>query len=136
MALATAVPTLVWAQGRAGFIYECDMRTSKSNEFWISSKIGIVLLKDGSVVVSDGVSIHYPGGTAKAAVRENSDSTMRLDWRLEGGLAKSQGREFILLDAEYSATLDKASNQIRVRARLPEYRKRFSGSGTCKIRKK
>lgn len=126
----------VAAQSTQGVLYDCDMRPSKANEFWISTKIGIVFLKDGSVVVSDGVLLNYPGGTAKAALRRNTDDEIRLAWRLAGGVGKSKRGEFLLPDAEYTAVIEKPSNRIRVRGWLPEYRKRVSGSGTCRLRQK
>ncbi|WP_299966928.1 hypothetical protein [uncultured Roseobacter sp.] len=134
-ATVTAASSAV-ARDAKGVLYDCDMQPSKTNDFWISTKIGIVVLNDGSVVVSDGVSLNYPGGTARAALQRNTDREMRLDWRLAGGIGKSKDREFLLPDAEYSAVIEKPSNRIHVRGWLPEFRKRFSGSGTCTPRVK
>ncbi|MEM9636650.1 MAG: hypothetical protein AAGA94_03330 [Pseudomonadota bacterium] len=119
------------AQPAQGVFYDCDMRPSKRNDFWISTKIGIVLLDSGAVVVSDGVTLAYGLGTAKGALLRDTKREIRVSWRLEGGLRQRDDREVILPTAEYTATISKPSNRITVRGKLPGHRDRFSGRGQC-----
>lgn len=135
----TAVGLAAMAAGdvRAqGVFYDCDMTRSDRNSFWISSKIGIVLLDDGTAVVSDGVILAYRGGTLKASRLRKSERDIKVDWRLSGGLVKAKDREVLLPDAEYTAVITKPSNRIRVRGKLPGNRRSFSGRGQCTPRVK
>ncbi|MDW3222471.1 MAG: hypothetical protein R8G34_06205 [Paracoccaceae bacterium] len=122
------------AQTTGGVFYDCDMTRSERNAFWISNKIGIVLLQDGSAVVSDGVILNYRRSTLKASRLTTTERDIKLDWRLTGGLLQAKDREILLPDAEYSAVISKPSNQIRVRGNLPGHRRSFSGRGQCKLR--
>ncbi len=123
------------AQTAQGVFYDCDMRPTQRNDFWISTKIGIVLLDSGAVVVSDRVTLAYGVGTTPGTLRRNTDRELQVVWRLEGGLRKQNDRALILPDAEYTATISKPSNRILVRGKLTGHRNSFSGRGQCTPRK-
>lgn len=131
--LLLSITAGVSAQSASGVFYDCDMTPTKKNEFWVSSKIGVVVLDSGEVVVSDAVTINYGVNTVSAAVQRNTDSEIRLNWRLEGGLREGK---YLLPDAEYTATISKPSNRIKVRGKLPGIRRSFSGKGQCTLRTK
>ncbi|MCV3272585.1 hypothetical protein [Roseobacter sinensis] len=122
------------AQTAQGVLYDCDMSPSRRNEFWISTKIGFVLLDTGAVVISDGVTLAYGVGTAPGTLLRNTDREIRVSWQLEGGLRQRRDREVIFPNAEYTATISKPSNRITVRGKLPGHRSSFSGRGQCVMR--
>ncbi|WP_300056113.1 hypothetical protein [uncultured Roseobacter sp.] len=129
---------LVGAEGSdaaaRGVLYDCDMNPNQRNDFWISTKIGIVLLDSGGVVVSDGVTLAYGVGTVPGTLVRQSERELRVSWRLEGGLRQRDDREVILPTAEYAATISKPSHRITVRGKLPGHRGSFHGRGQCKPR--
>ncbi|WP_299502657.1 hypothetical protein [uncultured Roseobacter sp.] len=130
LALILSGSTAAGDQSR-GVFYDCNMRVTKSNDFWVSNKIGIVVLNNGKVVVSDGVILGYGLSTVTAEVVSSTDNELRLKWQVEGGLRE---KNYILPDAQYTARIKRPSNQITVRGKLPGYRKNFSGKGQCTLR--
>lgn len=119
------------AQPDKGIFYDCDMTRIKKFEFWVSSKIGIVILDSGRVVVSDGVTLAYGESLVDAAVTRNTESDLHINWALEGGLREG---EVLFPDAEFAAKLSKSTNRIRVSGKRRGDRRFFSGRGQCTVR--
>lgn len=114
-----------------GTLYDCDITQKKKRLFWISDKIAIVALKDGSVVVSDQVILHYNERPLTAKTTKNTDKTLSIRWTLKNLVNSANQRTSAF---EYTATLDKARNKIKIQARPEGYVDRFYGRGTCRVR--
>ncbi len=121
------------AQSTKGVFYDCNMTRQKDFEFWVSSKIGIVVLNDGKVVVSDRVTLAYGESIVYAQVTRNTATDLHIKWSLEGGLRRG---EVLFPYAEYTAKLSKASKKLRVSGKLRGNRRSFFGRGQCTERVK
>lgn len=130
---AMMLPSDVKAQAGAVF-YECDLTHNEESKFWVSAKMGIVVLKDASIRISDGASLAYGVSPLPVQVVRNTEQEMRLSWQLEGGLRQQDGRPILVPSAEYTARLIKATNRLTVRGKLQGIRRSFSGKGTCVIK--
>jgi len=129
LALLAAMPGA--AQQANGVFYECDMTSRSRHADWVSSKLGIVMLDNGDVVVSDRFTMIYGPGTVSAKVEAQTQETLAISWGLAGGLREDK---YLLPDVEYSARLDRADNKLRLKGRFPSKRVQFSGKGSCVIR--
>ncbi|WP_298861874.1 hypothetical protein [uncultured Sulfitobacter sp.] len=110
--------------------YACDVDAKRSLG-WVSPKMGFVFDGKGGVQVIDGVIMHFIGKPVAARVRAQGD-TLRITWSISGARDKA-GQ--IIPGLGYIATLNTKTKSVSVISKSGSFPQRFTGKGTCKIRK-
>lgn len=110
-------------------VYRCSI-TQTGRDGWVGEVMFFeVKPETGDAFVLDGYIKTFAGGVVKAELVENNDKRFRVTWVLENVRA-SNNRQ--VLDAHYSAIIDRETLQVRVRVILSGFDNDPWGSGTCK----
>lgn len=125
IAAALAGPATAKAQ-----FYACKTDAKVANG-WISPSIGFVLDGKGGVQVIDSVILHFKGEPMAARVKGRGDK-LRITWTIPAA-TDSKGER--VPSFGYIATLDQKTKALSLIAKPGGYPQRFSGKGTCQLRK-
>jgi hypothetical protein len=121
--LAMLCLTLAGPALASGVLYECDIPKKRDGLFWISDKIGIVIMSAGEVAVSEQVTLLFNKAPVKAPVTRYNDRRMVIRWTVKDAACGDNQR----IDGfDYSAVLIKATNNILVHADPVGFRKIFN----------
>ncbi|MBW4707728.1 hypothetical protein KX928_08005 [Roseobacter sp. YSTF-M11] len=130
LVLAGAVGMQAGATAVNGVLYDCDMTQTKRGGGYISQKIAVVILPDGTATVSDAVILHVNSVPIAADRVRRTDRKIVVHWTVKG-LVNGHNQRTSYFD--YQATI-KTNGKISVHARPDGYSDRFSGTGTCTTR--
>ena len=125
--LVVALTTPVSAVGQ---FYECDLNAKRA-KCWVADKMGFIFDGKGGVKVVDGIILHFIEKPIIAKARKNGDK-LRITWTIPSARDKV-GQTIPAMG--YIATLNTKSKALSVIAKPSAFPQRFSGAGTCKIRK-
>lgn len=117
------------AAAKAQF-YACETDAKIANG-WISPSIGFVFDGKGGVQVIDSVILHFLGKPLAARVKGRGDK-LRITWTIPAAY-DSQGQR--IPSFGFIATLDQKTKALSMIAKPARFPQRFSGKGTCQIRK-
>lgn len=110
--------------------YECDLNAKRSLG-WVSEKMGFIFDGKGGVKVVDGIILHFLEKHIAAKARKNGDN-LRITWNIPAATDRVGQK---IPSMGYIATLNTKSMAVSVVAKPISFPQRFSGKGTCKIRK-
>lgn len=120
LAMGTAVPAMAQQM-------TCTMRTIGEQLGWIADQIALDISPDGKqITVSDAVIQNYLGDVQYARVHENTPARLGFRWHVDG---VSTTRKIVRMT--YSATLLRASNQLRITASDGAYPEVHVARGDC-----
>ena len=115
-----------------GSYYECDIQTTRASGGWVSAKMAIIMREDGQVLVSDAIILQFNKTPIAARVTRNNDRKMVVRWRLSN-LVNSHNQ--LTPSFDYTAALTKSNNKVHVAGSPDGYPDRFTGTGTCTLKK-
>lgn len=112
--------------------YECDITKRQKGVDWVSPKLGVIVTKDGQVLVTDAVTQHYFDKPMPAKIRTRGDK-MIVEWNLSG-ITDSSSQ--VVPKFFYRATINTANNSVILKAKPVGFPQGWTGRGTCVLRKK
>jgi len=129
---ATFIVTAGAASALEGpLFYECDITKRNKNVGWLSSKVGVIVTKSGQVLVTDSVIQNFFDGPQPAKARTRGKKLL-VDWTLSN-LKDSDGQ--IAPKFAYRAAIDTTNNSVVLSANPVAFPQRWTGRGTCSLRK-
>lgn len=114
-----------------GFLYDCDLSSSKRGKGWISPKLALIFPPEGGVKVVDAVVLHFQGGPIAGEVLRDNANRVIVKWTVKGAKADS-GVSFANFD--YRASIAKKTGKIELTAQPREYSRGVRSAGTCRKR--
>lgn len=132
-AVAVFLATTQAAVAAPSFLYDCDMSDAARSRGWISPKVAIVVIGDGSVQVVDALILHFKKKPIKATVLRDNASRLIIKWSLDNAKADS-GRSFANFD--YRASIAKATGKIELTAIPRNFDTGLRSGGRCQKRAK
>ncbi|MGB7243540.1 MAG: hypothetical protein WBC93_15830 [Sulfitobacter sp.] len=114
-----------------GFLYDCNVAHKTANQGWISQKVAIVVGRDGKVSILDEVIMNFEVNPVVASVTRDTDNAFHLSWTVRNA---RDHKKTLIRKFDYTATINKATQRIKMTAKPRTYDDRFSSNGTCQVR--